>query len=209
MFYIYEWYIKDTGEIIYVGKGSKKRYLSKQHNNTFKEFIKRFNCESRIIEYFEDEQIAYEKEFERINELKEIGQCVCNKRIGGNGGGASKKTKMTRWTKAEREKYSKNNVMKSQNQRERMKKNNPMKNKDIALKSGKKHKRPIIINEKEYEGIIDVMREYKVYDNAIRYWIKRGYTNKNETIKFKYDNQQPSTMKFNNICNSEGSTTNK
>lgn len=209
MFYIYEWYIKNTNEIIYVGKGSKKRYLSKQHNNIFKELIKRFDCESRIIEYFENEQAAYEKEFERINELKEMGQCVCNKNIGGNGGGASRKNKMTRWTEIEREKYSKNNVMKSQNQRERMRKNNPMKDKNIALKNGKSHKKPILINDREYEGIVDVMKEYKVYDNAVRYWIKRGYTNQNETIRFKYDNQQPSTMKFNNISNSEGSTTNE
>ena len=116
---------------------------------------------------------------------------------------------MTRWTEIEKEKYSKNNVMKSQNQRERMKKNNPMKDKNIALKNGKSHKKPILINNREYEGIVDVVKEYKVYDNAVRYWIKRGYTNQNETIRFKYDNQQPSTMKFNNISNSEGSTTNE
>ena len=208
MFYIYEWYIKDTGEVIYVGKGSKKRYLSKEHNRTFKEMIKRFNCDSRIVEYFDDEQLAYEKEFERINKLKNIGQCVCNKCVGGNGGGASIKTKMTRWTEDERRKYSINNVMKSQEQRKRMQINNPMKNKEIALKNGKNHKRPVLIDDREYEGIIDIVREYKVYDNAVRYWIKRGYTNKNETIRFKYDNQQPSQANANK-CSLEGSTTNR
>ena len=192
MFYVYEWYIEKTNEIIYVGKGSGKRYLSKQHNKMFKEFLKRYSCSSRIIEYFENEQDAYKKEFERINELREINQCVCNIRIGGNGGGASINTKMTRWTKEEREKYSIKNVMKSKEQRERMKKNNPMKNKECAIKNGKKHKKPILINDKEYDGIVDVMKEYNVYDNAVRYWIKRGYTNKNEIIKFKYGNQQPS-----------------
>lgn len=193
MFYIYEWYIIDTNEIIYVGKGSKKRYLSKQHNNAFKELIKKFNCKSRIIEYFENEQEAYKREFDRINELQIIGQCVCNKRIGGYGGGSSISKKTSRWTDEERKKYSKNNVMKHKQQRKRMKINNPMYNKVYALKNGKAHKKPIIIDDKEYEGIIDVARKYKVYDNAVRYWIKRGYTNKNETIKYKYGNQQPST----------------
>lgn len=180
MFYIYEWYIKDTGEVIYVGKGSKKRYLSKQHNNTFKEFIKRFNCESRIIEYFEDEQIAYKKEFERINELKEIGQCVCNKCIGGNGGGASKKTKMTRWTKAEREKYSINNVMKSQNQRERMKKNNPMKNKEYAKINGLKHRKPFYVGTKQYQTLEECSKYYKVTIQTVSNWLKIGHNSKGE-----------------------------
>lgn len=192
MFYVYEWYIVDTNEIIYVGKGSKKRYLSKQHNNTFKEFIKRFNCESRIIEYFEDEQDAYKKEFDRIRELQLIGQCVCNKRIGGYGGGSSIYKKTARWASEEREKYSKNNVMKSEKQRNRMKMSNPMHNEKYAIKNGKTHKRPVLIDNIEYAGIVDVMRKYNVYDNAVRYWIKRGYTNKNETIRYKYDNQQPS-----------------
>ena len=49
MFYVYEWFIKETNEIIYVGKGCRNRYKCLQHNRIFKEFIKRFNCESRII----------------------------------------------------------------------------------------------------------------------------------------------------------------
>ncbi len=208
MFYVYEWYIIDTNEIIYVGKGSKKRYLSKQHNTTFKEFIKRFNCKSRIIEYFEDEQDAYKREYDRINELRLIGQCVCNKRIGGYGGGSSIDKKTTRWTLEEREKYSRNNVMKSENQRNRMRINNPMHNKKYAIKNGKAHKKPIIINDTEYEGIVDVIKKYKVYDNAVRYWIKRGYTNKNETIRYKYDNQQPSHENSGESI-MEGSTTNE
>lgn len=28
MFYVYEWYIVETGEIFYVGKGCKNRYKS-------------------------------------------------------------------------------------------------------------------------------------------------------------------------------------
>jgi len=185
MFYIYEWYIEETNEIIYVGKGNKKRYLSKQHNSMFKEFIKRYNCKSRIIEYFDNEQTAYEKEFERINELKLKDQCVCNIRNGGAGGGASKKTKMKRWTVEERKRYSEFNVMKTQNQRERMKKNNPMKNKEYVEKLAMKKRKTIQINNEEYCGWAEVAKAYGMKNNVIGYWLKKGTTNKGETIKYK------------------------
>lgn len=192
MFYIYEWYIKDTNEVIYVGKGSKKRYLSKQHNNMFKEFLKRFECESRIVEYFENEQDAYKREFDRINELKEKGQCVCNIYDGGNGGGASIKNKMTRWTPEEREKYSKNNVMKADKQRDRMKKNNPMKNKEYAMKNGLAHAKPIIIGDKEFKSILEASQFYKCATSSIWWYLKVGHKG-NEKCYYKYGNQQPST----------------
>lgn len=192
MFYIYEWYIKDTNEVIYVGKGSKKRYLSKQHNSMFKEFLKRFECDSRIIEYFENEQDAYKREFDRINELKEKGQCVCNIYDGGNGGGASIKKQMTRWTPQEREKYSRNNVMKADKQRERMKKNNPMKNKEYAMKNGLAHAKPIIIGDKEFKSILEASQFYKCATSSIWWYLKVGHKG-NEKCYYKYGNQQPST----------------
>lgn len=191
MFYIYEWFIKETNEIIYVGKGSKKRYLSKQHNKMFKEFIQRFDCESRIIEYFENEQDAYKREFTRINELKELGQCVCNKCIGGNGGGASIKKEMARWTQEEREKYSKHNVMKDKKQRERMKENNPMRNKEYAMRNGLKHRKPFFIGEKEFQTLREASGYYGCTPQAIRYYLNIGYKGK-EKCYYKHGNQQPS-----------------
>ena len=59
MFYVYEWYIVDTGEIIYVGKGFRNRYKCRKHNRIFAEFLKRYNCESRIVKYFEKEEDGY------------------------------------------------------------------------------------------------------------------------------------------------------
>lgn len=190
MFYVYEWYIENTNEIIYVGKGSNKRYLSKQHNKLFKEFIKRFKCKSRIIEYFEDEQKAYEKEFDRINELKSINQCVCNIVKGGNGGGASMNTNMNRWTINEREKYSKNNVMKSKKQRERMSKNNPMKNKEISKIVGEQHTRKVIIDGKLFNSVKDVCLFYNITPSTVKNWCKKGINSFNQQCRYEDEQQQ-------------------
>ena len=35
MFYVYEWFIKETDEIIYVGKGCRNRYKVRKHNRFF------------------------------------------------------------------------------------------------------------------------------------------------------------------------------
>lgn len=170
MFYVYEWFVKESGEVFYVGKGTKNRYKVKKHNKFFNDFIKRYDCDSRIIKTFEDEKDAFAYEFERVNELKSIGQCVCNIYQGGLGGTTSW------WTDEMRDVYSKNNVMKSENQRNRMSKNNPMKNKEIAEKVNKKNKRKICIGDKIYDGLIDVAREYRIRDTAIQYWLQRGYS---------------------------------
>lgn len=185
MFYVYEWYIKETNEIIYVGKGSKKRYLSKQHNYLFKKTIQKYKCESRIIKYFEREQDAYMYEYERIKELKEINQCVCNIIQGGYGGGNSYKNKCNRWTPDEKLKYSINNVMKDKKQRERMKKNNPMKNKEYALKNGLKHRKPFIIGNKEYQTLQEASKEYNVTIQCIKYYLNKGKDNKGNKCYYK------------------------
>ena len=53
MFYVYEWYIKETNEIFYVGKGSEQRYkVTYDRNKLFNEIIQNHNCESRIVKYF-------------------------------------------------------------------------------------------------------------------------------------------------------------
>ena len=208
MFYVYEWYIKNTNEIIYVGKGSKKRYLSKQHNKIFTEFIKRYDCESRIIKEFENEQEAYLYEYDRIIELKNNNQAVCNIIKGGNGGGASMNTAMKRWTDEERKKYSINNVMKSKIQRERMEKNNPMKNKEYAMKNGIKHRKPFFIGDTEYQTLKKASLKYGVSENGIRYWLMKGKNPVGENCYYKQDNQQPSQVNVDK-SNLKGSTTNR
>lgn len=170
MFYVYEWFIVETGEIIYVGKGHKNRWKVKKHNRLFNEMIKRFKCESRIVKEFDKEEDAFKYEHDRMIALKAKGQCVCNIKRGGDGGD-------TQWWSDERRKeYSENNVMKSQAQRERMSQKNPMKNKQVAKVVGEKHKRKVVVGDRIYNGLIDVANKYKVTSNAITYWIERGYT---------------------------------
>ena len=185
MFYVYEWYIKNSNEIIYVGKGSKKRYLSKQHNRLFKEFIKRYECESRIVKYFNNEQDAYYYEYERIEELKNKNQCVCNIAKGGFGGGSSYYQKSKRWTKEERKKYSINNVMKSEEQRKRMKENNPMKNEKYAKKNGLLHRKPFFIGENEFQTLKEASIFYKVTPQCIKYYLNKGHNKQKEKCYYK------------------------
>lgn len=189
MFYVYEWFIKETGEVIYVGKGSNKRYLNKQHNSVFKELIKRFDCESRIIAFFDNEKEAFQKEFDRINELKAVGQCVCNIRKGGYGGGSiNGETK--RWTAEERQKYSEHNVMKSAAQRKRMSENNPMKNPKTAEWVNSQKRQPIILGNKKYESIKRLAKEYGKSENAVSRWAKKGYTPFGEKCFYEKDGEK-------------------
>lgn len=184
MFYVYEWFIKETGEIIYVGKGHKNRWKVRKHNRLFNEMIKRFDCDSRIIKEFESEEKAFRYEHDRIIALKSKGQCVCNIYNGGCGGD-------TQWWSEERRKeYSENNVMKSHKQRERMSKNNPMKNASVAKTVGEKHKRKVIVEDRIYNGLIDVAKKYGVTTNAITYWIERGYTPDHKSCYY-YGDKEP------------------
>ena len=211
MFYVYEWYIKDTQEIIYVGKGCRNRYKVTKHNKFFNELIKRFECESRIIKEFENEKDAFNYEYIRIKELKEKGQCICNIYEGGTGGTTNW------WTDNLRKQYSENNVMKSENQRERMKKNNPMSNKNIAEKTNGQKRRKVIIGDTTYKSIKEAKQILDVsYSNLIT-WSKRGITPNGEQIKIepqkqywsKYARQSATKLKETNKSTLEGSTTNE
>ncbi len=189
MFYVYEWYIKETGEIIYVGKGCKRRYKVTKHNKFFNEMIRRYECESRIIKTFDNEREAFQYEFDRVNELKKDGQCTCNIYEGGFGGTT------TWWNDELREKYSTNNVMKSQKQRERMKKNNPMSDPKIAEKTNGQKRIPVIINNKKYISLKQASLEFNVAPDTIRQWCIKGHNTKGDICKFEKSvqgNQQPS-----------------
>ena len=185
MFYVYEWYIKETGEIIYVGKGCRNRYKVRKHNRLFNEMIKRYDCESRIIKTFESESEAFEYEYERIVELKSLNQCVCNINKGGSGG------TVEWWTDEMRKKYSESNVMKSEAQRKRMSENNPMKNKDIAYKRGKKKRRKVVINGKLYDGLKIAAKELNVAEYTVLCWCKKGYDTYGNPCRYADEKQKP------------------
>lgn len=168
MFYVYEWYREDTQEVFYVGKGSKKRYLYKKHNRLFQNFIRTYPCRSRIVKYFENEEDAFIFEAEHISFLKTKNQAVCNIQRGGFGGSSSD------WNEEKRVKYSEKNIMKRQEQRQRMIQNNPMKNKDVAIRVGLLHRRPIEINGEIYSSAGEASIVLNVHIDAIRYWCSVG-----------------------------------
>lgn len=169
MFYVYEWYNKNTGEIFYVGKGCRNRVnCTSQRNKPFTNYIKNNDCSSRIIKHFDNEREAFEFEHKRICELKSINQCCCNLDYGGRGGNH------IIWTDEMREYYSKNNVMKSENQRQRMSINNPMKRKEVVEKVKAKRGYKLYIGDKLYNSLTDAAKEYNMTINAIEYWLRTG-----------------------------------
>ena len=190
MYYVYEFYIVDTGEIIYAGKGINNRYKVRSgRNKLLTEMLKRYNCNSRIVKTFSNEKEAFQFEYDYINQLKEKGQCVCNIHSGGAGGSGEY------WTDELREEYSKNNVMKSEKQRKRMREHNPMSNPDIAEKTNSQKRRPVIIGEKEYASIKDAKRELNVTYESIILWCKKGINSKGEKCHFKGQTQAMFTDK--------------
>lgn len=200
MFYVYEWFIKDTNEVIYVGKGSNNRYKVRKHNLMFNEFLKRFNCDSRIVKYYDDEESAFQGESDRIAELKAIGQCVCNINTGGRGGLSET------WTPERRRKHSKNNIMKSQEQRDRMSKQNPMKNPEVAMRVGKKHRKAVIVDGHYFDSVTSAAEYIGTWD----VYLTKCIRDKNGLCKghkCEYANQQPSRENTDNSI-TEGSTTN-
>lgn len=169
MFYVYEWYVINTNEIFYVGKGHKKRAGQKtKRNKIFTNYIKKYNCKYRIAKYFEKEADAFKYEHERICELKSKGLCKANLDDGGKGGVEFI------WTPEMRDYHSKYNAMKSDKQRKRMSINNPMKNKDVAKRVGESIRKHPIIDGIRYSHIEDACKYYHVCSCTIRTWCKRG-----------------------------------
>lgn len=71
-YYVYEWYVKDTNEVFYVGKGTGQRYKEhKRRNKMFLDFYATHDCESRIIKNNLTEQEAFDYEIEMIKYYRE------------------------------------------------------------------------------------------------------------------------------------------
>lgn len=179
MYYVYEWFIVDTGEIIYVGKGKGKRYKVRSQRNKFlTDMLKRCDCDSRIVKEFETEKEAFEYEFDYIRELKAKGECVCNIYNGGAGGSGEF------WTEELRKKYSEKNVMKSEHQRQRMSEKNPMKNPTICKKVISQKKRSVIIGDKIFESVKIAHEILKVATGTIIRWCKKGINRQGEKCRY-------------------------
>lgn len=196
MFYVYKWFIKKTNEIFYIGKGTKNRYKQiSNRNKLFREIYDNNDCSVEIIEYFDNEENAFNKEYELITYYKSIGQCKCNLDNGGKGGCHFI------WTPEMREYYSKYNIMKSIAQRKRMSINNPMKNIVVAKKVGEKHSKPFYIGNKLFQNLEEAGEQYKCSMQTIKYWLSVGH-NKNELCYYKDEKpKQYDFSKNNHITN--------
>ena len=160
---------------------------------------------------FENEKDAFDYEYQRIGELKEKGQCVCNIYDGGSGGAT------TWWTEERRKQYSENNVMRSKKQRERMSKNNPMSNPTISEKVNGQKRRQVTIGETTYKSMKEAEEILGISYSNIITWSKKGTTPSGEKCEIEpqkqfrtknsHGNQQPSRGNVDKST-SEGSTTN-
>lgn len=184
MYYVYEFYIIETNEIIYAGKGKGNRYKVRTgRNKLLTEMLKRFKCNSRIVKMFESEKEAFEYEYDYIKTQKAKGQCVCNIHSGGAGGSGEY------WTDELKKEYSENNVMKSAKQRKRMREHNPMSNPDVAEKTNSQKRKPVIIGDKEYISIKEAKEKLNVTYESIILWCKKGINAKGEKCHFKGQEQ--------------------
>lgn len=180
MYYVYEWYVAQTDEIFYVGKGCNNRYKNYwDRNNIFKDYYQKYDCRSRIVKEFNNEKDAYEYEKFYIDELKKINMCKANIHIGGAGGSGEL------WTEELRKDYSENNIMKHPEQRKRMSQNNPMKNPNITKVVAMKKSRKVIIGSIEYNSVKDAMNQYNVCYDTIASWCNKGINYYGEKCRFK------------------------
>jgi NUMOD1 domain len=83
-YYVYGWFNINTGEVFYIGKGTKTRYRTKKGRNSyFTHYLNKHKCSSRILYNKLTEDEAYTKEVETIAYYKNIGQAKCNLTDGG------------------------------------------------------------------------------------------------------------------------------
>lgn len=194
MFYVYEWYNIDTNEIFYVGKGCNNRYKSvSKRNQLFLDYYETHECASRIIQYFEDENDAFEYEHKRILELKNQGMCHCNLDDGGIGGVNFV------WTPEMRAYKSKYNPMKEESQRERMSLQNPMYSKEVREKVSKSKSKIVIYNGQE-TTTKQISLEKNIHIMTAQKWAARGYDTDGNPCYYKGETQ-PHTKK--NTCSKE------
>lgn len=168
MHYVYSWVDMTSGKIIYVGKGTGKRYKVRKHNRLFNEYIASHDCKSRIEKEFSNEESAFSYERDLIESLKQSGECFCNINVGGAGGTTGW------WTDDRRAEYSAKNVMKSEKQRKRMSVNNPMKREETAKTVGLKNSRAVIVGDREFSSVKEAAAAFGVQGSTVKKWCEKG-----------------------------------
>lgn len=218
-YYVYEWFIEETSEIFYVGKGTGNRVTSmKNRNKYFKNIRKKYKCNYRILKYFENEDEAYNYELERGLELKDIGQAkACyvlgnfKKFIDNSVLEKMKKTafkkERTPWNKGKKmsveykEKCRKRTLGTKQSEETKKKRSQSLKNhivtKEARKKIGLSKMKPIILinletkEEKTYNQISNLAKELNICQSSLCRPLKSGKVYKNKYI-IKYANTEVS-----------------
>ena len=85
-YYVYEWYIEDTGHVFYVGKGRLDRISEiRNRNKYFLAKYKKYKCMARKIKEGLTNEEACELEKVTIKQRKKSGEAECNFTYGGEG----------------------------------------------------------------------------------------------------------------------------
>ena len=85
-FYVYEWFIEETLEVFYVGKGTgNRRFELHNRSKYFQSIYNKYKCHVRLVAQSLTNEESCDLERERIAELKLIGQAKCNFTLGGTG----------------------------------------------------------------------------------------------------------------------------
>lgn len=201
-YYVYEWFIVETGEVFYVGKGSGNRATSmKDRNDLFKEIRRENKCDYRILKYFTDNIEAFEYEKQRGLELKAIGQARACFMLGAENRYTEDsvyekmqptwfKTGFTPWNKgkpmddAQREKLRKAKLGTHQSEETIRKRSAALMNhpvsEDVKKRIAAARRKPIIVHDVEnntntyYDSIQDFAEECGVTQSALSRVVKSG-----------------------------------
>ena len=85
-FYVYEWFIVDTLEVFYVGKGTRnRRFELRNRSKYFMSVYNKYHCEVRLVHQGLTNNEACQLEIDRIRYMKDLGLARCNFTYGGEG----------------------------------------------------------------------------------------------------------------------------
>ncbi|MGM0899215.1 MAG: hypothetical protein ACQEV0_15005 [Bacillota bacterium] len=77
-YYVYEWFIKETGQVIYLGKGTSSRYKNTKRNDYFNRLFEKFECDVRFVKDGLTEYEALVLEEELFVQLEKDGHVLTN-----------------------------------------------------------------------------------------------------------------------------------
>lgn len=81
VYYVYEYYIKQTGEVFYVGKGRDNRYKDLNRNDIFRRISESYEIDVKKIKTNLTEQQAFNLEEETIKNYLDDGKFLANVQV--------------------------------------------------------------------------------------------------------------------------------